>query len=206
MQPTEQALTRTAVIHPVPAQIGGVPLDGRDAPFVGWARVPRPSESSRQLSLFDARRAPRAANVSSRAPARRRALRPPRRARAPHGARQPLDHGLVPPRPAGEIHYRVHHMFLEAPARGRGRPRRLRRAARAARRRAGARRGRGSTPYVPQHRARIAMPRADRLHPRGRVPRPPGDLRPRERGPLRGADRGADRLGTGRGRGGAGAP
>jgi hypothetical protein len=71
-------------------------------------------------------------------------------------------------RRAGEVHYRVHHMFLEAPDEvvsalasfagpGRGA--------------AGRRRSAGSRidAYVRQHRARIAAPRADRLQPRGRA-------------------------------------
>jgi len=67
----------------------------------------------------------------------------------------------------GEIHYRVHHMFLEAPEEvvsalacfagpGRG---------------AGRRRAAGSRidAFVRQHRARISAPRLDRVQPRGRV-------------------------------------
>ncbi len=69
----------------------------------------------------------------------------------------------------GEVHYRVHHMFLEAPGEivsalaafagpGRG-------GAAARRRRAGGH----IDAFVKAHRARIAAPRADRLQPRGRV-------------------------------------
>jgi hypothetical protein len=72
-------------------------------------------------------------------------------------------------RRAGEVHYRVHHMFLEAPdevvsalatfaGTGRG-------GAAARRRSAGSR----IDAFVRQHRSRIAAPRADRLQPRGRV-------------------------------------
>jgi hypothetical protein len=71
-------------------------------------------------------------------------------------------------RRTGEVHYRVHHMFLDAPgdvvdalaafaggARGGGAPRR----------RAGSR----IDAFVRGNRARIAVPRADRLDARGRV-------------------------------------
>lgn len=69
----------------------------------------------------------------------------------------------------GEVHYRVHHMFLEAPGEvvsalaafagpGRG-------GAGARRRRAGSH----IDAFVKAHRARIAAPRADRLEPLGRV-------------------------------------
>jgi hypothetical protein len=72
-------------------------------------------------------------------------------------------------RRAGEIHYRVHHMFLEAPddiltalatfaGSSRG-------GAAARRRMAGSR----IDAFVKQHRSRIAVPRADRLQPRGRT-------------------------------------
>ena len=69
----------------------------------------------------------------------------------------------------GEVHYRVHHMFLEAPGEvvsalaafagpGRG-------GAAARRRRAGGH----IDAFVKAHRARIGAPRADRLEPLGRV-------------------------------------
>ncbi len=69
----------------------------------------------------------------------------------------------------GEVHYRVHHMFLEAPGEvvsalaafagpGRG-------GAGARRRRAGSH----IDAFVKAHRARIGAPRADRLEPLGRV-------------------------------------
>jgi hypothetical protein len=69
----------------------------------------------------------------------------------------------------GEVHYRVHHMFLEAPGEvvsalatfagpGRG-------GAAGRRRRAGSH----IDAFVKAHRARIAVPRADRLQPRGRA-------------------------------------
>jgi len=70
-------------------------------------------------------------------------------------------------RAPGEIHYRIHHMFLEAPddvvdalasfAGGDRRP--------AARRRTA---GRRIDAFVREHRARIAPPDADGLQPRGR--------------------------------------
>jgi hypothetical protein len=71
-------------------------------------------------------------------------------------------------RSAGEVHYRVHHMFLEAPddlvtalADFAGPSRR----GGAGRRRAGSR----IDAFVRLHRERIAVPRADRLQPLGRA-------------------------------------
>ncbi len=128
--------------------------------------MPRPSESSRQLSLFDARRAPRAANVSS---ARQLAdalsdLLAERVRLTVHDNRSTM---VSFRRDPGEIHYRVHHMFLEAPhevvaalASFAG----PRRGAAARRREAGSR----IDAFVKRNRARIAMPRADRLLTRGR--------------------------------------
>ena len=126
----------------------------------------RPSESSRQLDLFDARRAPRAANVSG---ARQLAdalsdLLAERVRLTVHDNRSTM---VSFRRNPGEIHYRVHHMFLEAPhdvvtalAAFAG----PRRGAAARRRDAGSR----IDAYVKRNRARIAVPRADRLLARGR--------------------------------------
>lgn len=129
--------------------------------------MPRPSESSRQLDLFDARRAPRATNVSA---ARQLAdtlsdLLAERVRLTVHDNRSTM---VSFRRNPGEIHYRVHHMFLEAPhevvtalAAFAG----PRRGAAARRRDAGTR----IDAYVKRNRARIAVPRADRLLARGRV-------------------------------------
>ena len=127
----------------------------------------RPNESSRQLDLFDARRAPRAANVST---ARQLAdtlsdLLAERVRLTVHDNRSTM---VSFRRGGGEIHYRVHHMFLEAPhdvvtalAAFAG----PRRGAAARRREAGTR----IDSFVKRNRARIAMPRADRLLAQGRV-------------------------------------
>ena len=129
--------------------------------------MPRPSQSSRQLDLFDARRAPRAANVSS---ARQLAdtlsdLLAERVRLTVHDNRSTM---VSFRRDPGEIHYRVHHMFLEAPhdvvtalAAFAG----PRRGAAARRREAGSR----IDAFVKGNRARIAVPRGDRLLARGRV-------------------------------------
>ncbi len=129
--------------------------------------MPRPAESNRQLNLFDARRAPRAANVSS---ARELAdtlsdLLAERVRLTVHDNRSTM---VSFRRNPDEIHYRVHHMFLEAPnevvtalAAFAG----PRRGAAARRREAGTR----IDAFVKRNRARIAMPRADRLLARGRV-------------------------------------
>ena len=127
----------------------------------------RPPQSSRQLELFDARRAPRATNVSS---ARQLAdalsdLLTERVRLTVHDNRSTM---VSFRRAPGEIHYRVHHMFLEAPhevvtalAAFAG----PRRGAAARRREAGTR----IDAFVKRNRARIAVPRADRLLSRGRV-------------------------------------
>ena len=77
-------------------------------------------------------------------------------------------------RAGGALHYRVHHMFLEAPRRGGAGAGRLRRAA-------GAGAGRGAAParrreaggridaFVRARRDRIGAPRVGRLQPRGRA-------------------------------------
>ena len=132
----------------------------------GRVRLAGP-QSSRQLDLFDARRAPREVRVS-----------------AAHRLANSLSDLLAEPvrltvhdnrstmvsfrRGEGEIAYRVHHMFLGAPddvvgalaawaGRGRGAPGRRREA------------GRSIDAFVKTHRARIAVPTGDRLEPRGRA-------------------------------------
>lgn len=68
----------------------------------------------------------------------------------------------------GEVHYRVHHMFLDAPGEV---VRALAQFAGTTRANAGRRRAAGERidAYVRAHRARIGPPRYDRLEPRGRV-------------------------------------
>jgi len=130
--------------------------------------LPRPPQSLRQLILFDARRAPREARVDA---ARRladdlSALLSERVRLTVHDNRSTM---VSFRRGPGEIHYRVHHMFLGAPddvlsalaafagpMRGGGRARR---------RDAGSR----IDAFVKHNRERIAAPRADRLQPRGRA-------------------------------------
>ena len=128
--------------------------------------MPRPSESNRQLDLFDARRAPRSTNFSA---ARQLAddlseLLAERVRLTVHDNRSTM---VSFRRDPGELHYRVHHMFLEAPhevvtalAAFAG----PRRGAAARRRDAGSR----IDAFVKRNRARIAAPRADRLLARGR--------------------------------------
>ena len=128
--------------------------------------MPRPSESNRQLNLFDARRAPRATNVSAAgqlADALSELLAERVRLTV-HDNRSTM---VSFRRDPGELHYRVHHMFLEAPhevvtalAAFAG----PRRGAAARRREAGSR----IDAFVKRNRARIAAPRADRLLARGR--------------------------------------
>jgi hypothetical protein len=128
--------------------------------------VRRPPESSRQLDLFDARRAPREARVSAAGRlADALAGRLAERVRITiHDNRSTM---VSFRRRTGEVHYRVHHMFLDAPgdvvdalAAFAGGPRG-----------AGRRRTAGShiDAFVRRNRARIAVPRADRLEARGRV-------------------------------------
>ncbi|HET8542105.1 MAG TPA: hypothetical protein VFL83_19665 [Anaeromyxobacter sp.] len=127
----------------------------------------RPPESSRQLDLFDARRAPRAARVAAAGRlADALADRLSERVRITiHDNRSTM---VSFRRRTGEVHYRVHHMFLDAPGdvvdalaafaggvRG----------GRARRRSAGSH----IDAFVRRNRARIAVPRADRLEARGRV-------------------------------------
>ena len=129
--------------------------------------MPRPTESNRQLALFDARRAPRAANVSS-ATALADALAELLAERVRLSVHDNRSTMVSFRRDPGEIHYRVHHMFLEAPhevvhalAAFAG----PRRGAAARRREAGTR----IDAFVKRNRARIAVPRADRLLALGRV-------------------------------------
>ena len=129
--------------------------------------MPRPPESHRQLDLFDARRAPPASNLSA---ASRLAdvlsdLLAERVRLTVHDNRSTM---VSFRRNPGEIHYRVHHMFLEAPhevVRALAAFAGPRRGAAARRRDA----GRHIDAYVRRNRARIAVPRADRLLARGRV-------------------------------------
>ena len=129
--------------------------------------MPRPPESNRQLSLLDARRAPREANVSSATELADTlsGLLAERVRLTVHDNRSTM---VSFRRNPGEIHYRIHHMFLAAPhevvsalAAFAG----PRRGAAARRREAGSR----IDAYVKRNRERIAVPRADRLLARGRV-------------------------------------
>ena len=141
---------------------------GERPPSVGFRRAWRPPQSNRQLDLFDAAaRAPRAAR-------RRRARGSPTRSpasspsacasRCTTTARRWSRSAAAP----GGSTTGVHHMFLEAPARG-GRPRSPRspgrRAARPARRRE-----RGQ----PDRRVREAQPRAHRRAARATGSQPRG--------------------------------
>jgi hypothetical protein len=129
--------------------------------------LPRPPQSNRQLDLFDARRASRAANVAS---ASRLAdvlseLLAERVRLTVHDNRSTM---VSFRRDEGEVHYRVHHMFLEAPhevVHALAAFAAPRRGAAARRREAGTR----IDAYVRRNRARIAVPRADRLLAAGRV-------------------------------------
>jgi hypothetical protein len=127
--------------------------------------VARPPQSSRQLDLFDARRVPRTTSVSN---ARQLAdalsdLLVERVRLTVHDNRSTM---VSFRRNPGEIHYRVHHMFLEAPHEVVAAL-----AAFAAPRRGASRRREAGTridAFVKRNRARIAVPRADRLLSRGR--------------------------------------
>jgi hypothetical protein len=129
--------------------------------------VRRPPQSNRQLDLFDARRAPREVRVAAAGRlADALAGRLEERVRITvHDNRSTM---VSFRRRTGEVHYRVHHMFLDAPgdvvealAAFAGAPR----GGAARRRSAGCR----IDAFVRRNRARIAVPRADRLEPRGRV-------------------------------------
>ena len=127
----------------------------------------RPTESSRQLELFDARRAPREVRVAAAGRlADALADRLSERVRITiHDNRSTM---VSFRRRTGEVHYRVHHMFLDAPGEVVDAL-----AAFAGGVRGGATRRRtaGShiDAFVRRNRARIAVPRADWLEARGRV-------------------------------------
>jgi hypothetical protein len=129
--------------------------------------VARPPESKRQLDLFDARRAPRDANVSAagRLADTLSGLLSERVRLTIHDNRSTM---VSFRRNPGEVHYRVHHMFLDAPhevVRALAQFAGPRRGAAARRRDAGTR----IDAFVRTNRARIAIPRSDRLLARGRV-------------------------------------
>jgi hypothetical protein len=130
--------------------------------------VPRPRQSPRQLDLFDARRASREALASeaSRVAEELSGLLAERVRLTVHDNRSTM---VSFRRNPGEIHYRLHHMFLDAPEdvvralavfAGAARP-----GAAAHRRAAGTR----IDAFVKRNRARIAAPAPDRLRPRGRA-------------------------------------
>ncbi len=123
--------------------------------------------SSRQLDLFDARRAPRETRVFAAGRlADALADRLAERVRVTiHDNRSTM---VSFRRRTGEVHYRVHHMFLDAPGEVVDA---LAAFAGAARGGAARRRSAGSRidAFVRRNRARIAVPRTDRLEARGRV-------------------------------------
>ena len=127
----------------------------------------RRPESSRQLDLFDARHAPRETRVFAAGRlADALADRLAERVRVTvHDNRSTM---VSFRRRTGEVHYRVHHMFLDAPGEVVDA---LAAFAGAARGGAARRRSAGSRidAFVRRNRARIAVPRADRLEARGRV-------------------------------------
>lgn len=127
----------------------------------------RPTESNRQLDLFDARRASRSAQVSAASTLADvlSTLLSERVRLTVHDNRSTM---VSFRRNPGEVHYRVHHMFLGAPheiVRALAHFAGPRRGAAARRREAGAR----IDAFVRSNRARIAVPRADRLLAQGRV-------------------------------------
>jgi hypothetical protein len=129
--------------------------------------LPRPTQSNRQLDLFDARRASRETNVTS-AGALADALADLLAERVRLTVHDNRSTMVSFRRNPGEIHYRVHHMFLEAPhevVRALAAFAGPRRGTSARRREAGTR----IDAYVRRNRARIAIPRADRLLAQGRV-------------------------------------
>jgi hypothetical protein len=127
----------------------------------------RERESSRQLDLFDARVATREASVgaaSRLADSLSSLLDEPVRLTV-HDNRSTM---VSFRRGTGGVHYRVHHMFLDAPGdvvRALASFAGARRGGAARRRAAGSR----IDGFVRAHRARIAAPRTDRLQPRGRT-------------------------------------
>jgi hypothetical protein len=129
--------------------------------------VRRSSESTGQLDLFDPRRAPREVRVAAatRLADALAGLLSERVRVTIHDNRSTM---VSFRRAPGEVHYRVHHMFLDAPGEVVGA---LAAFAGAARVGAGRRRRAGSRidAFVRRNRARIAAPRADRLTARGRA-------------------------------------
>jgi hypothetical protein len=126
----------------------------------------RPRQSNRQLDLFDPRRAPREVRVScaTRLADTLAGLLAERVRLTVHDNRSTM---VSFRRETGAVHYRVHHMFLDAPDEivralaafaGVSRIARARRAA-----------GSRIDAFVRHNRARISVPRADRLEARGRV-------------------------------------
>ncbi len=129
--------------------------------------MPHRPESNRQLDLFDARRAPREARVGAagRLADTLAGLLAERVRLTIHDNRSTM---VSFRRSPGEVHYRVHHMFLDAPtevvwalATFAGSTR----SGAARRRDAGTR----IDAFVRRNRGRIAVPRADRLEAKGRV-------------------------------------
>ncbi len=127
----------------------------------------RRKEASRQLHLFDARRAPREANVSAAARLADvlSSLLTERVRLTVHDNRSTM---VSFRREEDELHYRVHHMFLDAPGEV---VRALAAFAGTARGSAARRREAGTRidGFVRHNRARISAPRADRLQAKGRV-------------------------------------
>jgi hypothetical protein len=124
-------------------------------------------EASRQLHLFDARRAPREANVSAAARLAD-ALSSLLTERVRLTVNDNRSTMVSFRRSLDEIHYRVHHMFLDAPVdvvRALAAFAGTARGGTARRREAGAH----IDGFVRHNRARIAAPRADRLEAKGRV-------------------------------------
>jgi hypothetical protein len=120
-----------------------------------------------QLQLFDARRAPREVRLfaASRLADDLSGLLAERVRLTVHDNRSTM---VSFRRDRGEVHYRVHHMFLDAP----GEVVRALAAFAGSARGGGARRREAGTridAFVRRNRARIAVPRADRLVSRGRV-------------------------------------
>ncbi len=129
--------------------------------------MPRRPESNRQLDLFDARRAPREVRISSasRLADELSGLLAERVRLTIHDNRSTM---LSFRRSLDEVHYRVHHMFLDAPNEV---VRALATFAGSTRGGAARRRDAGTRidAFVRRNRARIAEPRADRLEAKGRV-------------------------------------
>ncbi len=129
--------------------------------------MPRRPESNRQLDLFDARRASREVRFSgaSRLADELSGLLAERVRLTVHDNRSTMVSFRRSPH---EVHYRVHHMFLDAPT---DVVRALATFAGSARGGAARRRDAGTRidAFVRRNRARIAEPRADRLEPKGRV-------------------------------------